>query len=176
MFRARGIDKVSIAEIMNAAGLTTGGFYNHFSSKNALIKEAAAMAFDQVGDAWRDSPAALDASVGRKPELEALVHGYLLDDIPEKRCPMLAFASTPISTEELDEVREVYGDGAYSIYESVKTSYRLSRKEDDEDLLVLFSALVGYKLIAESIDDAEWKLALRTAIINAAKSLASNSN
>lgn len=37
LFRAHGIDNVSIAQIMGAAGLTHGGFYNHFSSKDALV-------------------------------------------------------------------------------------------------------------------------------------------
>jgi TetR/AcrR family transcriptional regulator, transcriptional repressor for nem operon len=42
LFRERGFDGVSVAEIMKAAGLTHGGFYGHFESKDALIKEAMA--------------------------------------------------------------------------------------------------------------------------------------
>ena len=44
LFRERGFDGVSVAEIMQAAGLTHGGFYGHFESKDALIKEAMAQA------------------------------------------------------------------------------------------------------------------------------------
>ena len=40
LFRERGLDGVSVAEVMQAAGLTHGGFYGHFDSKDALILEA----------------------------------------------------------------------------------------------------------------------------------------
>lgn len=44
LFRERGFDGVSVAEVMQAAGLTHGGFYGHFESKDALIQEAMAQA------------------------------------------------------------------------------------------------------------------------------------
>ncbi len=46
LFRQRGFDTVTVAEVMHAAGLTHGGFYGHFDSKEALI--AAAMAHEQT--------------------------------------------------------------------------------------------------------------------------------
>ena len=39
LFRARGFDSVTVAEVMQAAGLTHGGFYGHFRSKDELIAE-----------------------------------------------------------------------------------------------------------------------------------------
>lgn len=42
-FRNKGIDATGVAEIMAAAGLTHGGFYRHFDSKEALVSEAIAM-------------------------------------------------------------------------------------------------------------------------------------
>ena len=39
LFRARGFDGVGIAEIMKAAGVTHGGFYGHFESKEQLGAE-----------------------------------------------------------------------------------------------------------------------------------------
>src|SRR5260370_14318161 len=41
-FRERGVESVAIADVMRAAGLTHGGFYAHFSSKDALVAEATA--------------------------------------------------------------------------------------------------------------------------------------
>ena len=51
MFRDRGFDAVSVAEVMKAAGLTHGGFYGHFDSKDDLITQtlANALAADSVG-------------------------------------------------------------------------------------------------------------------------------
>ncbi|WP_459183456.1 TetR/AcrR family transcriptional regulator, partial [Streptomyces sp.] len=37
LFRERGVDAVGLVELMGAAGLTRGGFYNHFASKDALV-------------------------------------------------------------------------------------------------------------------------------------------
>jgi TetR/AcrR family transcriptional repressor of nem operon len=42
LFRERGFDGVSVADVMKAAGLTHGGFYGHFDSKETLVKEALA--------------------------------------------------------------------------------------------------------------------------------------
>ena len=42
LFREKGFDTVSVAEVMNAAGLTHGGFYGHFSSKDDLIAQTLA--------------------------------------------------------------------------------------------------------------------------------------
>jgi TetR/AcrR family transcriptional repressor of nem operon len=44
LFRARGIDAVSIADVMGELGLTVGGFYKHFESKDALVAEAIELA------------------------------------------------------------------------------------------------------------------------------------
>ena len=40
LFRSKGYDTVGIADVMKAAGLTQGGFYKHFASKEALAAEA----------------------------------------------------------------------------------------------------------------------------------------
>jgi TetR/AcrR family transcriptional repressor of nem operon len=52
LFRERGFDGVSVAEVMQAAGLTHGGFYGYFASKDDLIAHtlAALMSRAQVGD------------------------------------------------------------------------------------------------------------------------------
>ncbi len=45
LFRARGFDKVGVAEVTQAAGLTHGGFYGHFASKEALAAEVCDLSF-----------------------------------------------------------------------------------------------------------------------------------
>lgn len=42
LFRDRGFDAVTVADVMNAAGMTHGGFYGHFASKDALISASVA--------------------------------------------------------------------------------------------------------------------------------------
>ena len=48
LFRQRGIDAVSVAEVMDAAGFTHGGFYNHFADKGALAVEAVLATFEET--------------------------------------------------------------------------------------------------------------------------------
>jgi TetR/AcrR family transcriptional repressor of nem operon len=48
MFRARGIEATSVADVMAAVGLTVGGFYRHFESKDALVAEAIECASREV--------------------------------------------------------------------------------------------------------------------------------
>jgi TetR/AcrR family transcriptional repressor of nem operon len=52
LFRDKGFDSVSVAEVMKAAGLTHGGFYGHFNSKDDLVAQtiAHALAGDTVGE------------------------------------------------------------------------------------------------------------------------------
>jgi TetR/AcrR family transcriptional repressor of nem operon len=48
VFRHQGIEGTGVAEIMAAAGLTHGGFYRHFNSKEELVAEAIAMGLEQL--------------------------------------------------------------------------------------------------------------------------------
>jgi TetR/AcrR family transcriptional repressor of nem operon len=48
LFRARGFEAVTVAEVMQAAGLTHGGFYGHFRSKDELIAAAVGQALAQA--------------------------------------------------------------------------------------------------------------------------------
>lgn len=52
LMRERGLDGVSVADIMEKAGLTHGGFYKHFASKEALIAEALDTIFTKSVQAW----------------------------------------------------------------------------------------------------------------------------
>ena len=70
MLRAEGIDGLSIATLMDRAGLTHGGFYKHFASREALVAEA-------LERALRDRMARTPRSLAGEAELAALVRGYL---------------------------------------------------------------------------------------------------
>lgn len=71
--RKNGPHGVGVAELMKQAGLTHGGFYAHFKSRDALISEAMIFAMDGIAAKWR---ARADlASNGKKTD--AIVNGYL---------------------------------------------------------------------------------------------------
>lgn len=74
LFRERGIHGISVSDVMAAAGLTHGGFYGHFESREALATEACNRAFEQSSERWQ-------ARVEQSPDPEAarlaLIDPYL---------------------------------------------------------------------------------------------------
>jgi len=96
-FRKEGLERAGIADLMKAAGLTHGGFYFHFASKEDLVREAMNEAFDQSS--------ARNVRRAERGQLEAIVRGYLAPsrrDKPENGCAAAALiaeiARRPVST------------------------------------------------------------------------------
>jgi TetR/AcrR family transcriptional regulator, transcriptional repressor for nem operon len=91
-FRQNGICETGLADLMESAGLTHGGFYRHFGSKDQLISEASADAFAaNVGE----MEAAASTAKGRKA-LEAIANAYLSPEHRKDRahgCPLAALGS-----------------------------------------------------------------------------------
>src|SRR6516225_6971870 len=86
-FRQHGIAQVGVAEVMRRAGLTHGGFYAHFDSKEDLLAEALEYASEQVNGMLDTSPAD-DASAHR---LLGTAMTYLSSfhlTHPERACPV----------------------------------------------------------------------------------------
>ena len=52
LFRANGFDGIGVADIMNAADLTHGGFYGHFASKDDLVAQASRRAMARAATNW----------------------------------------------------------------------------------------------------------------------------
>jgi len=90
--RQNGAQGLSVVELMKLAGLTHGGFYNHFNSRAALVGEAIAFAMDQMVERWKKL-------ANRKPNevcFEALIADYLSSrhrDNPKHGCPLPALAA-----------------------------------------------------------------------------------
>src|SRR5205823_5196787 len=74
LFRERGFEGIGVADLMKEAGLTHGGFYGHFSSKEALIAEASGRAFTQSLALWSKiaDRASGDRSEEHTSELQSL--------------------------------------------------------------------------------------------------------
>ena len=53
LFREKGFDGIGLSEIMKGAGLTHGGFYGHFASKEDLAAEASRAALGRSARRWR---------------------------------------------------------------------------------------------------------------------------
>src|SRR5260370_18088117 len=89
-FREEGLTGIGIADLMKEAGLTVGGFYKHFKSRDALVAEA-------VGSALELWKCQVDAAASGGPPVtyESLVDGYLSEghrDHPGTGCAVSALA------------------------------------------------------------------------------------
>jgi TetR/AcrR family transcriptional repressor of nem operon len=79
-FRELGLDGIGVADVMKEAGMTVGGFYKHFESRDELVTEALNVAFESL-DAWE----------ARVKTLELGVRDYLSEahrDSPGKGCAL----------------------------------------------------------------------------------------
>src|SRR6202453_1359489 len=73
-FREEGLAGVGIAELMKEAGLTVGGFYKHFDSRDELVAEAVSAAFG----IWQRQKEAARSS-GRRLSFAKLIDDYVSD-------------------------------------------------------------------------------------------------
>lgn len=117
--RRKGFEGVGVAEVMKDAGLTHGGFYAHFASRDALLCEALVQAGTDA--AGRVQQAA--ARGGRRPAsaLRALVDNYLSEAhlaAPERGCPVAALVSE--MPRQSDAVREVAAARVRALVQMVK--------------------------------------------------------
>ena len=89
LFRERGIDAAGVDEVTKAAGLTHGGFYGHFDSKEALVAESIEQALTLSARRWRN----LANRVSAEDALHSLITRYLSvghRDAPGRGCPLAA--------------------------------------------------------------------------------------
>ena len=101
LFRERGFDGVSVAELMAASGFTHGGFYNHFKSKEALSVEALRHAFGQMAE-----------DRARAKDWHELIAGYLSDLHRRSRgkgCPAAALAGD--AARQTNGVKSAFAGG-----------------------------------------------------------------
>jgi TetR/AcrR family transcriptional regulator, transcriptional repressor for nem operon len=79
-FRERGLEGIGVADVMKEAGVTVGGFYKHFGSREELVVEALATAFKDL-DVWEEHTA----------DMTQLLQSYLTEahrDAPGTGCAM----------------------------------------------------------------------------------------
>jgi TetR/AcrR family transcriptional repressor of nem operon len=136
LFRERGISGVSVADVTAEAGLTHGGFYKHFASKDALAAEAVALAFAEQAAAVHT--AAVDT-------VADLIGAYLSPthrDDPGGGCPSAGFGGDVARATGGDATRQAYAEG-------VKGFARHLGDGREPDLAAL-STMVGALILARA--------------------------
>ena len=150
-FRQHGIVATGLADLMASAGLTHGGFYKHFHSKDELISEAAAAAMATTSKAMK-------AIGSERPGVEGLkkvVAKYLAADHrddPGEGCPFAALGAELARCEE--KTRDAATQGLRD-YIGVLASHLDSLKpgEAKNRAMAIFATMVGALILARIADD-----------------------
>lgn len=90
--RAKGVEAVRLADMMHAAGMTNGGFYKHFDSKDEIVVEAIGSALKEVAEQLTSKV----QGVPRRQALRAVIEFYLSEEHlqhPEHGCAIAALGS-----------------------------------------------------------------------------------
>ncbi len=150
--RRDGIDSLAVAELMNEAGLTHGGFYRHFDSREHLVAEAAQRALSQ-GSTWTMASGRL----GGRRGFTKLVDGYLSAwhrDHPDSGCGVAGIAADVARAD--GSARAPY---SHQVKECLAVLANLiddpDRQVAEREAVLTLSALVGAISMARAVDDAD---------------------
>lgn len=142
LFREKGTH-LSVADLMKASGLTHGGFYKQFASKDALIDEATTHAFAELAQLHA---AGLERHAGQRDEArQALIDNYLSvehRDNPADGCPAAALAADMAREPADSEARRVYVEGVGDFAKALA--------DEEHDGLVRLSTMIGALVLSRA--------------------------
>lgn len=146
-FREQGIDGLSIANLMKEAGLTHGGFYKHFESRDELVVEAVAAALESSNSARRAQ---------QTGSYQALVEAYLSEDhrgSPGTGCAVGALVNDMGRAH--DEARALYTEQLRSKIAGIAQRLHTAGDAGRSQAIVTISAMVGALGLARAVNDPE---------------------
>ena len=161
LFRERGIDGIGVSDLMQAAGLTHGGFYGHFESKEDLVAQACARAVSRMRQNWTN---VVDQATG--DPLEALAATYLTPkhrDGAGRGCPMAALG--PEIARQGPTVRRAFTDELRPFLDYLSrvvqgSSNNLRRQK----ALAAYAGLVGALVVSRAVDDPDLSNEILSAV------------
>jgi TetR/AcrR family transcriptional repressor of nem operon len=158
MLRERGIEGASVADLMQAAGLTHGGFYRHFPSKEALVVEATTATFDALIarlEEW-------STESGHAAALAKYVGEYLTPrhvEKPEIGCPIAAYGGEV--ARENPEVRSAFNAGVDRLLAWIAGGLAGAEADKKERAVELLVLMVGAIVTARAVSE---KTRVRTVL------------
>src|ERR1044072_2070629 len=159
--RKNGYEGVGVAEVMKEAGLTHGGFYAHFESRDALLAAAA----DQAGAETIEYLTRAIAAAKPGQELMALVDTYFSDGHvahPEQGC-VIAAAGSEVPHQE-EEVRRAASRRIKDIIGLIeRQSPDWGKSAAHDKAMGIAATLVGTVVLARAVDDPQLSKRIRKA-------------
>ncbi|MCS0581094.1 TetR/AcrR family transcriptional regulator [Massilia pinisoli] len=159
--RRSGYDGTGVADIMKEAGLTHGGFYAHFASRDALLAEAG----DRAGAESVALAARVAATAPPGQALQRMMQAYLSDEHMagiETGCPVSALGSEmPRQAPEVRRAATVHIKEMIDLFARQMPGW--GQRETHEQAMMLVCGLVGTAVVARAVDDPTLSEALRAA-------------
>lgn len=152
LFRERGFDGIGVAELMKGVGLTHGGFYRHFSSKEDLMTQACEYSLqgtlgamerlvENAGEATLSDAAKAYLSVAHR-------------DQPADGCTLAALGAEAARHDS--PVRNVFTQGVRSVVDALTQLAPGDCLEKKRSLaLTVYAKLVGAMVVARAVNDPE---------------------
>jgi TetR/AcrR family transcriptional repressor of nem operon len=161
LFNKKGFSEASIEGIMTAAGLTHGGFYRHFNSKDELYAEAVRhFLHKDVPESWQKP--ARDLCDPKVPFARYVVDAYLsrehLDDL-DGSCPLIGLPSDVARSGQA--VKAAYREVVESMIRLFEANSHGPKAR--EQALVLIALCVGGMVLARGLDDEDLADDIRNA-------------
>lgn len=153
LFRKYGYDGVGVDAIMDEVGLTSGGFYSHFSSKEALFSEAMTSAL-APGKTLRASRSSGAPAPGVTDPLVTLIKGYLSRahrDTVADGCPLPTLS--PDVSRKSDATRESYEQQFLKFVDEVEALLPDGSENAREHALSLVAQCVGGVMLSRAVRD-----------------------
>jgi TetR/AcrR family transcriptional regulator, transcriptional repressor for nem operon len=154
MFRQQGLEGVSIANLMQKAGLTHGGFYKHFTSRDDLLTQALKIALAEADEPEKYVKYLAPMETGEMT-FDMFVRAYLGKihrDDPGSACAVGTLVSDVGRAGK--DVKDLYTARVKTNLEGLIALMSGARgKRDKSAALVVFSALVGAFALARAISD-----------------------
>ena len=150
--RAEGLKGPGVASVMKESGLTVGGFYKHFRSKDELLAEA-------IAEGFSESSEKIDSSlqhVPRQDRWKELVRVYLSPehcDHPDSGCPIAALAPEMARTK-LGVRKRISGLIKDRADRWVEFMPGRTAAERERNFVVIFAAMVGAVSVARILTNS----------------------
>lgn len=152
LFRQRGYDGIGLADLMKGAGLTQGGFYKQFGSKDDLIVEASVEALKSGAGRWAEL-----ASDAPGNPLTAIVEFYLSPGHRDERAEGCAIAALgPDAARHGGPLRQAFGDGVEHYLELLNDMVQGDTDRDRRDkAMVIMATMVGALALSRAVEDQQ---------------------
>jgi len=157
-FRLKGIQATGLNDVMTPLGLTQGGFYRHFASKDQLVAEACAQAMTEVIDGLEAAARHSDADNG----LAAIVNAYVSEEHRDTQtggCPLAAMGSELARANE--QTRAAAAQGFEDLVEVLaKRLDGKPQKAARASAVFAVAAMIGAVTMSRVVEDSDASAAI----------------